>query len=97
MIFKIPPSGNWIRLKMSISESTATKGPRKHTGGGSWAHSAASAGGCGNVPPANGCSYGYGFNFGLYGIIWQKSGRGNGQATSSFSVLVGFGPIRPVF
>lgn len=66
-----------MRLNTSINESSATNGPRKQTGGGSCAQSAAKAGGCGNVPPANGCSYGYGFAFGLYGIIWEKSGLGN--------------------
>lgn len=60
-----------------MSESTATNGPRKQTGGGNCAQSAANAGGCGNVPPAIGCSYGYGLDFGLYGIICEKSGRGN--------------------
>lgn len=71
------PSGNLMRLNTSINESTATNGPRKHIGGGNSAHSAANAGGCGNVPPANGCSYGYGFDFGLKGIICEKSGRGS--------------------
>lgn len=51
-------SGNLMRLNISNRESTPTNGPRKHIGGGSWAQSAAKAGGCGKVPPANGCSYG---------------------------------------
>lgn len=74
-----------MRLKTSTSESTATNGPRKQIGGGNCAHNAANAGGCGNVPPAIGCSPGYGFDFGLYGIICEKSGRGSWHTTSSFS------------
>lgn len=83
-------SGNLMRLKTSMSESTETNGPRKQAGGGNCPQSAAKAGGCGNVPPAIGCSYGYGFDFGLYGIICEKSGRGNWHTTSSLSVTVCF-------
>lgn len=90
------PSGNLMRLNTSISESTATNGPRKHIGGGNSAQSAANAGGCGNVPPANGCSYGYGFDFGLYGIICEKSGLGSWHTTSSFSMADAFGVNNPV-
>lgn len=90
------PSGNLMWLNTSINESTATNGPRKHIGGGSSAQSAANAGGCGNVPPANGCSYGYGFDLGLYGIIWEKSGRGSWQTTSSLSIVEAFGVNSPV-
>lgn len=54
---------------MSMSASTDTNGPRKQTGGGNMLHRDANAGGCGKVPPANGCSYGNGLAFGLYGII----------------------------
>lgn len=79
-------SGNWILLKMSIIRSTTTKGPRKQTGGGSRAHNAASAGGCGNVPPLNGCSPGYAFAFGLNGIICEKSGLGNCEEVSASSM-----------
>lgn len=84
-----------MRLKVSISESMATNGPRKQTGGGNCAQRAAKAGGCGKVPPANGCSYGYGFDFGLYGIICEKSGRGSWHTTSSLSVTACF-ENRPV-
>lgn len=49
-------SGNLKRLNTSTSESTETNGPRKQMGGGNCAHKAANAGGCGKVPPANGCS-----------------------------------------
>lgn len=49
-------SGNLKRLNTSTRESTETNGPRKQIGGGNCAHKAANAGGCGKVPPANGCS-----------------------------------------
>lgn len=90
-------SGNLMRLNTSSRESTATNGPRKQTGGGSIAQRAARAGGCGNVPPANGCSYGNGFNFGLYGIICEKSGRGSWLTVSSLSIAADFGLNNPVF
>lgn len=74
----------------------ATNGPRKQFGGGNCEHNAARAGGCGNVPPANGCSPGKVVAFGLYGIICEKSGRGNWLTTSSVSVVVVFELNRPV-
>lgn len=90
-------SGNCIRLNISIIKSIATNGPRKQLGGGSCEHKAAKAGGCGNVPPANGCSPGNVVSFGLYGIICEKSGRGNWLTTSSGSKVAVFELTTPVF